>query len=147
MPLRLVVGYGFAAHGYAKLARGVGNFENILSAIGIPAPGAMAWITSLLEFVGGICVLCGAWLVPLCAPLATIMVTAMFGVHFRYGFSSIRLKGMTAAGAQFGPVGYELNLFYLAALLTLALSPTTALSLDRWLESRRASKLPQRSAT
>ena len=43
-------------------------------------------------------------------------------MHLRYGFSSIRLKALTSAGAEFGPVGYELNLLYIAALLTLALS-------------------------
>jgi putative oxidoreductase len=140
-----LVGFGFAAHGYAKLARGPASFEVILTALGIPAPGAMAWVTSLLEFFGGIAVLCGAWVVPLSAPLAAIMVTALIGVHFRYGFSSIRLKAVTAGGAEFGPIGYELNLFYLAALLTLACSRTTPFSVDRWFESRRSSTLRQRA--
>ena len=46
VPLRLVVGFGFAAHGYAKLARGPAAFAAILSAIGIPAPAPTAWATS-----------------------------------------------------------------------------------------------------
>ena len=32
LPLRLIVGYGFAAHGYAKLARGPDAFIDILHA-------------------------------------------------------------------------------------------------------------------
>lgn len=38
LPLRLIIGYGFAVHGYAKLARGPANFAAILAAIGIPLP-------------------------------------------------------------------------------------------------------------
>jgi putative oxidoreductase len=99
VPLRLVVGFGFVAHGYAKLARGPESFAAILHVMGIPAPGLMA----------------------------------MFGVHFRYGFSSIRLQAFSASGAVFGPVGYELNLLYVAALLVLALCGPGPLSVDRWL--------------
>jgi len=136
LPLRLLVGFGFAAHGYAKLARGTDNFAAILAAMKIPAPDAMAWVTALLELLGGASILLGAYVALLSVPLAAVMVTAMFGVHLRYGFSSIRLKALSEAGAEFGPVGYELNLFYIAALLVLALSGPGVLSFDR----RRAAK-------
>jgi putative oxidoreductase len=49
LPLRLMIGFGFAAHGYAKLSRGPGNFATILAAIGVPMPHLMAWITCLIE--------------------------------------------------------------------------------------------------
>jgi len=137
VPLRLLVGFGFAAHGYAKLARGPENFAAILQAIGIPAPGLMAWATSLLEFLGGILLMLGAYVLPLSLPLSVVMVTAMFGVHFRYGFSSIRLQAFGASGAVFGPVGYELNLLYVAALMVLALSGPSPVSVDRWLCNRK----------
>src|SRR5262245_56308820 len=87
VPLRLVVGFGFAAHGYAKLARGPETFAVILGAMGIPAPGPVAWMTSLLEFLGGASLMLGAFVTPLSLPLAVVMATAMFGVHLRYGFS------------------------------------------------------------
>lgn len=138
--LRLAVGFGFAAHGFAKLERGPENFAKILTAMGIPAPGAVAWVTTLLEFVGGIAILLGAYVAPLTIPLAVIMATAMFGVHFRYGFSSIRLKGLSESGAEFGPIGYELNLLYITALVALALSGPSAFSVDRWLASRKQHK-------
>jgi putative oxidoreductase len=70
----------------------------------------------------------GAFVVPLSIPVAVIMLTAMFRVHFQYGFSSIRLKAVTASGAEFGPIGYEMNLLYIAGLLTLALSGSGRLS-------------------
>jgi putative oxidoreductase len=146
LPLRLMVGFGFAAHGYAKLARGPGSFTTIVAALGMPAPAFTAWATSLLEFFGGILLMLGAFVVPLSIPLAAIMVTAMFGVHYRYGFSSIRLKVLTAAGAEFGPIGYELNLLYLAGILTLALAGSSPLSVDRGLE-RRKRRLGEEAST
>jgi putative oxidoreductase len=140
LPLRLVVGFGFAAHGYAKLDRGPESFAAILHVMGIPAPGLMAWATSLLEFLGGISLMLGAYVLPLSLPLSVVMVTAMFGVHFRYGFSSIRLQGLSASGAVFGPIGYELNLLYVAALLVLALCGPSPVSVDRWLCNRKGER-------
>lgn len=137
LPLRLVIGFGFAAHGYAKLSRGPEHFGAILAAIGIPQPHFMAWLTALLELVGGICLMAGAFVAPLCIPLAVVMLTAMFSVHLQYGFSSIRLKEVTSSGAVFGPIGYELNLIYLVGLLTLALGGSGPLSVDHFLKKAR----------
>jgi putative oxidoreductase len=137
LPLRLMVGFGFAAHGYAKLSRGPESFAGILRSLGVPEPHLMAWVTSLLEFLGGISVMAGAFVVPLSLPLVVVMLTAMFGVHFQYGFSSIRLKAVTPSGAEFGPIGYELNVLYIAGLLTLALGRSGTLSVDHYLRTRR----------
>lgn len=138
VPLRLMTGFGFAAHGYAKLSRGPASFAEVLAAIGVPKPHVMAWATSLIEFVGGISVMVGAFVTPLSLPLATIMITAMLSVHLRYGFSTVRLKAVTAAGAEFGPVGYELNLVYVAALATLVLAGPGRLSVDGWRRAKRS---------
>ena len=137
VPLRLIIGFGFVAHGYAKLSRGPDSFGAILQTIGIPQPYFVAWVTALTEFIGGICLMAGAFVAPLTLPLAVIMITAMLKVHLQYGFSSVRLKGITVAGAEFGPIGYEMNLLYITGLLTLALSGPTKLSLGRWLSTRK----------
>jgi putative oxidoreductase len=142
VPLRLVVGFGFAAHGCAKLARGPESFAAILSAIGVPAPHLAAWTTVGVELLGGVAMMAGAGVVVMTPLLAAIMVTALFGVHLRYGFSSVRLKAITDMGAEFGPIGYELNLLYLAALATLAASGPSALSIDRWLAGRSGGRTP-----
>ena len=140
LPLRLMIGFGFAAHGYAKLHRGPDKFAVILASLGVPQPHLTAWITALVEFFGGICLMAGGFVLPLTVPLVVIMLTALFTVHLRYGFSSVVLKGVTSSGAQFGPVGYELNLLYIAGLLTLAISGPGALSLDIWLKGRKFAK-------
>ena len=139
VPLRLMVGFGFLAHGYAKLDRGPEKFALILQALGIPMPHLTAWVTLLIEIIGGLGLMIGLAVVPLTVPLAVILLTAMFSVHLRYGFSSIRLEAITAQGAKFGPIGYELDLLYLAALLSLAIGGGRAASLDGYLRRRRSS--------
>lgn len=137
IPLRLIVGYGFMEHGYAKIIKGPEIFVGILHAIGVPAPAFMAWATILVELVGGFAVLVGA-LVPLVSvPMAAVALVAMFTVHLPYGFSSIKLQAVTAAGAQFGPPGYETDLLYLACLAALVLGGSGPLALDDLIRKRR----------
>ena len=143
LPLRLMVGFGFAAHGYAKLSRGPEQFATVLAALGVPQPHLTAWATCLLEFAGGLGVMAGAFVALLSLPLAVIMLTALFSVHLQYGFSSVRLQAVTASGATFGPVGYEMNLLYLAALAALALSGPGPLSLDGGLRARAPEPRPR----
>jgi putative oxidoreductase len=137
LPLRLIIGYGFLAHGLAKWGRGPANFGKLLHQIGAPLPVATAWMVTLLEVFGGIAVIAGVLVAIVSVPLIISMVVAMATVHIRYGFSSINTIGLTPDGPVFGPPGYEINLLYIAGLLALALAGPTALSLDRWLERRR----------
>ena len=140
LPLRLIIGFGFMAHGWAKLSKGVDGFASILQTIGVPAPVLMAWATTLVELVGGLAILVGAFVPIISIPLIIVMLTALFTVHLPYGFSSIKLMAMTAEGAKFGPPGYEANLLYIAGLLTLALSGASPFSIDRWLFRHRRGK-------
>src|SRR5439155_549282 len=61
VPLRLIVGYGFMEHGFAKLGRGPEAFADILHTIGVPGPHVMAWATILTEVIGGLAVILGAF--------------------------------------------------------------------------------------
>src|SRR5215472_10439085 len=91
LSLRLIVGYGFMEHGYAKLARGPDAFTAILHAIGTPAPALMAWATIGVELLGGLAVLLGV-LIPLASiPMAAVLLVAIITVHVPNGFSSIKL--------------------------------------------------------
>jgi putative oxidoreductase len=136
LPLRLIVGYGFMEHGYAKLARGPEAFAAILQAIGVPAPSFMAWATVLVELLGGLAVFIGA-VIPLASiPMAAVLLVAIFTVHLPNGFSSIKLQSVTAAGAHFGQPGYETDLLYLAGLAALVLGGSGPLAIDRFLISR-----------
>jgi putative oxidoreductase len=80
--------------------------------------------------LGGLTVLLGAF-VPLASlPMAAVLLVAMFSVHWRYGFSSIKLLGVTTAGAKFGPPGYECDLLYLVCLAALVLAGSGPFSID-----------------
>src|SRR5580658_120867 len=108
LPLRLIVGYGFMEHGFAKLSRGPEAFATILQTIGVPAPHLMAWLTILIELVCGLADLLGAFITLVSLPMAAVVVVATLTVHLPYGFSSIKLLSVTSGRAQFGPPGYEL---------------------------------------
>jgi DoxX-like protein len=80
----------------------------------MPAAVLLSWATILVELLGGLAVLAGAF-VPLASiPMAIVLLVAIFTVHIPNGFSSIKLQSVTAAGAHFGQPGYETDLLYLA---------------------------------
>ena len=137
IPLRLVTGYGFMEHGYAKLARGPDSFVHILQALGMPMPELLAWATILVELLGGAAVLLGAFIPLVSVPMAIVLLVAIFTVHLPNGFSSITLETVTRAGAHFGQPGYETDLLYLACLAALVLGGSGVLSVERLVERRQ----------
>ena len=110
IPVRLVVGYGFIAHGYAKLAKDLDDFFAILQALNVPPSHIMGWATILTEVLGGAAILSGAFVSYASIPMSAVMLVALITVHLQYGFSSIKLIAFTSAGPQFGPPGYEVPL-------------------------------------
>lgn len=137
LPLRLIVGFGFIAHGAAKWSRGPANFGKLLHQIGAPLPTLTAWMVTLVELFGGLAILAGAFLVIASIPLVVSMLVAMFTVQLRYGFSAVNTIGLTPSGPIFGPPGYEINLLYIAALIAIALAGPGAWSVDGWLWHRK----------
>lgn len=142
LPLRLIVGCGFIAHGTAKWSRGPANFGKLLQQIGVPLPTTTAWIVTLLEVFGGLAILAGVFVAIASVPLILSMLVAMFTVQLRYGFSSVNTIGLTTSGPIFGPPGYEINLLYVAALLALILAGPGALSVDDWFAHRKNRSRP-----
>jgi putative oxidoreductase len=128
--MRLLVGCGFMEHGFAKLSRGPDAFAGILQQLGVPLPHVATWLTIGTELVGGLALLLGAFVVWASIPTALVLLVAMVSVHLPYGFSSVKLLSVSASGARFGPVAYEVDLLYLAALILLALQGPGPLSID-----------------
>jgi putative oxidoreductase len=139
----LIVGFGFMEHGFAKLAKGPDAFANILQAMRVPGPHFMAWSTILVEILGGLAVILGAFVALASVPMAAVLLVAMFTVHLPYGFSSIKLTAITATGAQFGPPGYEVDLLYLACLAALVLGGPGPLAIDGLIRRRRKVRASQ----
>lgn len=129
IPVRLIVGYGFIAHGWAKLARGPEHFAAILGALHVPAPEAMSWAVVVIELAGGLAVLLGAAIPLVAAPMIAVLAVAIVTVHLQNGFSSIKLQSVDAMGAHFGQPGYETDLLYLAGILALVMGGAGPFSL------------------
>ncbi len=140
IPLRLIVGFGFMQHGFAKLSKGPDAFAAILHALAVPAPHFMAWVTILTELLGGLAMLLGAFVSLISLPMAALLLVAIFTVHLPYGFSSIKLMAVTPAGAQFGPPGYECNLLYLACLAAVVLGGSGPLAIDGLIGKRKQAR-------
>jgi len=134
------MGAGFMAHGWAKLSRGPAGFEKLLIQVGAPLPHFSSWLVPLTELSGGFAILIGVLVFFVSIPLMITMLVAMLTVNVHYGFSSIKTIGLTPQGPLFGPPGYEINLLYIAGLLSLMLTGAGALSVDGWL-ARRKEKL------
>lgn len=137
---RLIVGYGFLQHGYAKASNGPEHFAAILAGLGVPAAAFMSRVTIAAELICGAGILVGGLVPLLCVPMAVILLVAMISVHLPFGFSSIKLQAVTSDGIKFGPPGYEVILLYLVSLVTLFVLGAGPLSIDGWLAKRSESK-------
>ena len=133
---RLIVGYGFLQHGFAKVLNGPANFAASLAALGVPLPQIMSWVTIVSELACGAAVLLGLFVPLILIPMAIILIVALLYVHLPFGFSSIKLQAVTADGIKFGPPGYEVIMLYLNLLWCLAVLGPGPLSLDTWLSKR-----------
>jgi putative oxidoreductase len=136
--LRLIIGFGFMAHGWAKLSKGAPvGFEKLLTQLDVPMPHVMAWITPLIEILGGLAIFLGFCVSITAIPLICTMLVAMFTVNINYGFSSIKTIGLSPQGPLFGPPGYEINLLYIAGLISLILTGAGVLSIDAAISNRK----------
>lgn len=136
IPLRLIVGFGFMQHGFAKLSKGPDAFSAIMQAMGTPAPHLMAWLVILTELLRGFAVLVGALVALTSIPMIAVLLVAIFTVHLPYGFSSTKLQAITPSGAKFGPPGYECDLLYVACLVALVVGGSGPWSVDGFISRR-----------
>ena len=136
LALRLIIGYGSIAHGWAKLSRGGGGFEKLLTFLNVPFPHLMSWIVPLVELIGGFAILIGFFISISAIPMIFVTLIAMLTVHLKYGFSSIKTIGLSANGPLFGPPGYEVDLLYIAGLITLIIIGSGSFSADFLIKGR-----------
>ncbi len=130
---RFILGFGFVYHGFPKLFLPGEReaFVGMLRTIGVPQPGLMAWAVGALEFVGGLALIAGAFVVIFGSLLTINMLVALFTVHLPQGFNFMHITGMTETGPTFGMPGYEVPLLYVAGLLVIVFGGAGALSVDR----------------
>lgn len=121
--VRLTVGTIMAAHGWQKLVGGPGNFGQFLGQLGVPLPGLMAYVVTLVELLGGVLLILG-----LLSRLAALLLTINLTVAILLVKVNVGLIAPPEAGA-----GAELDLALIAGFLTVLLLGPGKLSLDRML--------------
>ena len=145
LPLRLMLGFGFAYHGFPKLFSEAGHemFVGMLTGIGVPLAGITSYLVGGLEFFGGLALIAGAF-VPLISALGAVnMLVAALTLHLPVGFNFMNMTGMGEQGPQFGLPGFEVPLLYLAGFAALFFSGAGPISVDAL---RRTSGAGQREA-
>ncbi len=120
--LRLAVGIVLFAHGWQKLfVMGVPGVTGFFGAIGIPAPGLMAWVVTLVELLGGAALILGLFTRYVAPLVAIVMLVAILTVK----------KSVGLIGAE--GTGYELDLLILGGALALMFAGPGIYALDRLL--------------
>ena len=84
-------------------------------------------------------ILVGAYVIIAAIPLLLTMLIAMIFVQGHYGFSSVNTIGLGPNGPVFGPPGYEINLLYIAGLMSLMTTGAGAISVDAWRQTNSES--------
>ena len=112
--LRVIVGAVMAAHGWQKLtAMGPATFgENMLAGLGVPAPVLTGWLVTLVELVGGVALVVGAFTRVAAILLASVLAGAVALVKLDLGL--IAEMGSPMPGA-------ELDLALIAGAIGVAL--------------------------
>jgi putative oxidoreductase len=124
--LRVVLAAVFITHGYAKLfGMGVSGVTGFFTTIGVPLAGVAAPLIAVLEFVGGIAILLGAFTRVAAFLLACDMLGAIILVHAKNGYAAP--KGVEAVLGNFGMA------------VALALLGAGAYALDALFSRRRSS--------
>ena len=124
--LRVVLAAVFITHGYAKVfGMGFSGVTGMFSKMGVPLPMIMAPIVALVEFLGGIALLLGAFTRAAAFLIACDMLGAIILVHAKNGYAAP--KGVEAVLGNFGMA------------VAIALLGAGAYSLDALLSRRRSS--------
>jgi putative oxidoreductase len=121
--LRLSLGFVFVMHGSQKLlgafgGGGIAGVTGMLTKIGMEPAHILAWVLSITEFVGGVCLILGFLTRFWAAGLVIDMAVAVFKVHLANGFFASKN-------------GFELPLALGVMALAIMLTGPGSLSVDR----------------
>jgi putative oxidoreductase len=118
--LRIATGVVFLNHGYQKLFKmGIGGVSGFFGHVGVPAPGVMATLITLLEVFGAIAIIVGFLTRPLALAFVLDMLGAILLVQLKNGFAK-----------------FELEFLLLGAGLTLVLAGAGRYSVDAMIAGR-----------
>ena len=113
--------------GYAKLSRGADGSSRFYHAMGVPFADLLGLATIIVEIVGGLLILAGAFAPVAAVAMIVVLLVAIFTVHLPNGCSSIKLTSYDAAARTS------------ARPLCVAGAP----SVDGYLKARREARLAE----
>jgi putative oxidoreductase len=121
--LRLFLGFAFMMHGSQKLlgafgGPGIAGVAGMLTKLGVEPAQILAWVLSITEFVGGVCLVLGFLTRFWAAGLVIDMGVAIAKVHVPNGFFASKN-------------GFELPLAFGVMALVILLTGPGSLSVDR----------------
>jgi putative oxidoreductase len=121
--LRLFLGFAFMMHGSQKLlgafgGPGIAGVAGMLTKLGVEPAQILAWVLSITEFVGGVCLVLGFLTRFWAAGLVIDMGVAVAKVHLPNGFFASKN-------------GFELPLAFGVMALVILLTGPGSLSVDR----------------
>ena len=120
--LRVVLGIAMIVHGWSKLSGGVGGVAGFFGSIGIPAPGLMAWVVTIVELVGGILLVVG-----FLTQIAGILIALDMLGAILFAFL---LRGAPLIAENGQQISWEKEAVFAAAALCIALAGPGAWSVD-----------------
>jgi putative oxidoreductase len=91
--LRIIAGFLFMPHGAQKLFGWLGGMGGTGASASFPD---LIWVSGVLEFFGGLCILLGAWTRPVALLLSGQMAVAYFMGHASRGFWPLLNRGELA---------------------------------------------------
>jgi putative oxidoreductase len=118
--VRVILGVLFIYHGIDKFDVGLDNVEAAFDSWGVPAPDLSASAVAIFEIVGGIALILG---------LATRVVAALFIVQLAGALIYVK-QDLGILSSEPMP-GAELDLAYIAGLVTIVLLGPGWLSVDQ----------------
>ena len=131
--LRIVLGIAMLLHGWGKLSGGVGGVAGFFGSLGIPAPGLMAWVVTIVELVGGILLVVG-------------FLTQIAGILIAIDMLGAILFAFLLRGAPLlenGVITWEKEAVFGAAALCIALAGPGAWSVDDVVADSRGRTSPR----
>ena len=129
LPLRVIAGIGFMIHGLPKILD-IGKTQGSFMNMGLPHD--LAILIGLLEFIGGLAILLGVFTRIAAGLFAIQMIGAIILVKLSKGFID----------------GFELDLLYLAIMISLLITGPGFLSIEKNLLKREMfPKSPKYSTT
>ncbi len=143
VPLRVGVGLLLAGYSFPLVFTrgGHADFAHMLSSVGLPAPDLSAWGVGLLELVGGLALVAGAFVEVVAAVLALEMLVRVVVIWLEGKGFPQPLPNEPALP------GYEMNLMYIGCLAALVSAGAGRFAVDQWLARQVRGAPPKKGVT